>query len=225
MVPTRLWPVHQPGLLRHPSTAQIFLSRCPFLNYRSSWGTCLDLDHSAVGLVRLDAARRSRRRGRLHLRLEFLQGLSDTKNALSMLHDSVLLITLCKYEVTCRSVLSLWYCGAQAPEKVEIKLEAPTEVPPAPKPKLTCNATTVVECDGQPCCNWCGTVWNATSPGFCMPVMDEPIPSMMCSKQGKSCGDMITADMCAQDVICTWIPFGPPGTAGPGICTFDWAKC
>ena len=113
----------------------------------------------------------------------------------------------------------------QAPEKVEIKLEAPTEVPPAPKPKVTCNATTAVECDGQPCCNWCGTVWNATAPGFCMPVMDEPIPSMMCSKQGKSCGDMITADMCAQDAICTWIPFGPPGTAGPGICTFDWAKC
>eukprot|EP00290_Baffinella_frigidus_P021643 CAMPEP_0180253202 /NCGR_PEP_ID=MMETSP0987-20121128/39464_1 /TAXON_ID=697907 /ORGANISM="non described non described, Strain CCMP2293" /LENGTH=215 /DNA_ID=CAMNT_0022222033 /DNA_START=73 /DNA_END=720 /DNA_ORIENTATION=+ len=75
------------------------------------------------------------------------------------------------------------------------------------------------------CCNWCGTVWNASSPGFCMPRLDAPIPSMKCSKQGKSCSDFISPDACITDKVCSWIPFGPPGTPGPGICTFDWAKC
>ncbi len=30
---------------------------------------------------------------------------------------------------------------------------------------------------------------------------------------------------CEDKGVCAWHPFGPPGSKGPGMCTFDSLKC
>eukprot|EP00287_Rhodomonas_sp_CCMP768_P022424 CAMPEP_0202809976 /NCGR_PEP_ID=MMETSP1389-20130828/2184_1 /ASSEMBLY_ACC=CAM_ASM_000865 /TAXON_ID=302021 /ORGANISM="Rhodomonas sp., Strain CCMP768" /LENGTH=245 /DNA_ID=CAMNT_0049480739 /DNA_START=13 /DNA_END=750 /DNA_ORIENTATION=+ len=97
--------------------------------------------------------------------------------------------------------------------------------PPAPKPTMGCTAKTADECDGNSCCMWCGTMFNTTAPGFCMPILDIPIPTMECSKDTVQCPDMMTEAECESDDVCSWTPFGPPGAKGPGVCVFDWDKC
>jgi len=96
--------------------------------------------------------------------------------------------------------------------------------PPAPAPaKLNCTIATAEECDASKCCQWCGSVWNTTAAGWCMPVLDEPIPMMTCSKGSQSCSSLPAAT-CNTSDTCSWMPFGPPGTA-MGVCIFDWKKC
>ena len=94
-------------------------------------------------------------------------------------------------------------------------------VPPAPK--LNCTVATAEECDAKKCCQWCGSAMNATSPGWCMPMLDVPIPMLQCSKSGVSCTSLPAATCNATDA-CSWMPFGPPGTS-MGVCIFDWKKC
>lgn len=97
-------------------------------------------------------------------------------------------------------------------------------VPPVPK-KTVCNMTIQEECDKNKCCQWCGSLFNATAPGFCMPMIDVPVPSLTCSKGGALCTSAVTEEACDAKGVCTWRPFGPPGTKGPGMCTFDSFKC
>ncbi len=47
------------------------------------------------------------------------------------------------------------------------------------------------ECDKSKCCQWCGSVFNLTA-GFCMPMMDIPVPTLTCSKGGALCTSAIT---------------------------------
>ena len=96
---------------------------------------------------------------------------------------------------------------------------------PAPKPTTGCEAKTAAECDDNSCCQWCGTMFNASAAGFCMPVLDIPIPTMKCSKGTISCSDQMTETDCEKDDVCTWTPFGPPGAKAAGACFFDWDKC
>jgi len=97
-------------------------------------------------------------------------------------------------------------------------------VPPAPK-KSACNMTIQEDCDANKCCQWCGSIFNATASGFCMPMIDVPVPSLTCSKGGALCSAAADEDTCASKGVCAWRPFGPPGTKGPGVCTFDPFKC
>jgi len=102
----------------------------------------------------------------------------------------------------------------------------PIEASPAPAPpvpKLNCTLATAEECDASKCCQWCGSVWNTTSPGWCMPVLDEPIPMMTCSKGSMSCSSLAPA-ACNTSDTCSWMPFGP-ATSTMGVCVFDWKKC
>ena len=43
------------------------------------------------------------------------------------------------------------------------------------------------DCDANKCCQWCGSIFNATASGFCMPMIDVPVPSLTCSKGGALC--------------------------------------
>ncbi len=47
------------------------------------------------------------------------------------------------------------------------------------------------ECDKSKCCQWCGSVFNLTA-GFCMPMMDTPVPTLTCSKGGALCTTAVT---------------------------------
>ena len=105
---------------------------------------------------------------------------------------------------------------------------AAAPAPPAPAAKAACNSTTAAECDARPCCQWCGPVAPTVLPvGFCMPVLQWPSPSLTCSKGPGNCaaGSTGPAACAASGSACSWHPFGPPGTPGPGICAFDWDKC
>lgn len=95
-------------------------------------------------------------------------------------------------------------------------------VPPGPL-KLNCTLATSEECDASKCCQWCGSSFNATAPGWCMPVLDEPIPMMTCSKGSQSCSSLPAA-ACNVSDTCSWMPFGPP-TSPMGVCIYDWKKC
>lgn len=100
--------------------------------------------------------------------------------------------------------------------------------PVAPAAKVSCNMTTPAECDARPCCQWCGPVAPTVVPvGFCMPVLQWPAPALTCSKGPGNCaaGSTSAAACAGAGAACSWHPFGPPGSAGPGICAFDWDKC
>lgn len=98
------------------------------------------------------------------------------------------------------------------------------EAPVPPKPKAVCNMTTEVGCDAAKCCQWCGAAFNASAAGFCMPMMGLPIPALTCSKSD-SCAAAASQAACDATAVCAWHPFGPPGAQGPGVCTYDPAKC
>lgn len=100
-------------------------------------------------------------------------------------------------------------------------IKGPSPTPPVPK--LNCTLATAEECDASKCCQWCGSAWNATAPGWCMPVLDEPMPMMTCSKGSQSCSSLPAA-VCNVSDTCSWMPFGPP-TSPMGVCIFDWKKC
>jgi hypothetical protein len=100
--------------------------------------------------------------------------------------------------------------------------------PPAPAAKLACNLTTAAECDARACCQWCGPVAATVLPvGFCMPVLQWPAPALTCSKGPGNCaaGSVSAAACAATGAACSWHPYGPPGSPGPGVCAFDWDKC
>ena len=42
----------------------------------------------------------------------------------------------------------------------------------------------------------CGSAFNTTLPGWCMPVLDEPIPMMTCSKGSQSCSSLPAVCVC-----------------------------
>jgi hypothetical protein len=114
--------------------------------------------------------------------------------------------------------------AAAAAADVATAVRAAAPAPPAVK--LACNNTTPAECDARPCCQWCGGAGPAAA-GFCMPVLQWPAPSLTCSKGTGTCaaGSTSAADCTASGAACSWHPFGPPGSAGPGVCVFDWDKC
>jgi len=47
----------------------------------------------------------------------------------------------------------------------------------------------------------CGSAFNATLPGWCMPVLDEPIPMMTCSKGSQSCSSLPAVCVC----VCVFV--------------------
>ncbi|EKX47581.1 hypothetical protein GUITHDRAFT_162652 [Guillardia theta CCMP2712] len=93
--------------------------------------------------------------------------------------------------------------------------------PPAPPAPIMCNMTTAEECDATPCCQWCGSIYNTTAPGWCMKVLPVPIPAMKCSKGNMKCTAFKTELACnasaSVGASCKWVPFGPPGSI-KGIC-------
>mmetsp|Transcript_60291 Transcript_60291/g.88303 ORF Transcript_60291/g.88303 Transcript_60291/m.88303 type:complete len:279 (-) Transcript_60291:27-863(-) len=108
-------------------------------------------------------------------------------------------------------------------EKLATKHAKSLKAPVPPAPKLNCTLATSEECDASKCCQWCGSAFNTTLPGWCMPVLDEPIPMMTCSKGSQSCSSLPAA-VCNVSNTCSWMPFGPP-TSPMGVCIYDWKKC
>eukprot|EP00281_Chroomonas_sp_CCMP1168_P024047 CAMPEP_0206229504 /NCGR_PEP_ID=MMETSP0047_2-20121206/9741_1 /ASSEMBLY_ACC=CAM_ASM_000192 /TAXON_ID=195065 /ORGANISM="Chroomonas mesostigmatica_cf, Strain CCMP1168" /LENGTH=278 /DNA_ID=CAMNT_0053652825 /DNA_START=44 /DNA_END=880 /DNA_ORIENTATION=+ len=118
--------------------------------------------------------------------------------------------------------LAMEHLAAKIAEEEAIQ-DTPAPPAPTPKPKLTCNMTDAMSCDAALCCQWCGIVFNATA-GFCMPILDVPIPSLVCSKGDIGCEKVKVNTTCLEMDLCTWLPVGPPGSP-KGKCMFDWNKC
>mmetsp|Transcript_28710 Transcript_28710/g.44995 ORF Transcript_28710/g.44995 Transcript_28710/m.44995 type:complete len:275 (+) Transcript_28710:151-975(+) len=116
---------------------------------------------------------------------------------------------------------------AAKPQKKSKKI-APKPIPapgPKPTPVPTCNSTTADACNKDDCCHWCATPFNLTA-GFCMPVMNIPVPFLQCSKPADDCEALDSSMACGKTSLCKWVPFGPPTAAkGPGMCVFDWNAC